>query len=751
MNFRMSRFAKQIVWVAALALLVLGRESARGFALEGPIGNGPDSYQTSVIGYGLPRDLSAEKEIGQEYRRNTPVMYYAADVTFWNYFGAEGMNAVDQAYAVLNGLTNVDLYSTNLTEFPLQSQRVNPLAAALFLTDLKSVTLGIMMEQLGLFQPVRSVWALRDRYLLPGTSCPAGEVYDVIKRNIDIAPDASDTFQYSSYVNGTLYSYYIYENCGAALPNADAVEFPVSPLVDPPYGDFTAVADMLSFGYDGISLYGGYYTGITRDDMAGLRYLITTNNYNLESTGPGTVQFTTNAPAIITNMDLALFSANALTNGPVALAVLYPGLVITTTTNTFGLLVATNITETLTKSPYDPPSFPPTHPSYSTNYTTNVIATYEYTFGNIVTNSFATRGLVGTITLGLTNSPYSPAGTPATIVTNAKLSYVNGTFGSFFLLPTNLCGVQILSNLLTQVIATTNFPATNTLAATGVTNAITFTPGTITFFTNSIVLYLPVTCPEDTVATRQGVGQLTFLRRDFDSLLNQFWDPVTNDYTMYVLTNGFIVPQHIERAVTTPDFLFQTTDSGITPSVYQRNVNFNDVNVPTNAAGPGTIETPTSIVLNNTGPLYVNAYELAAINVSGGFFLEGTPLEGTQTNLIIWGSFDGTTNAPIVYPNGTSILQMEQMLLGPFIVTTSLPNGAVNAAYSASLTGTGGQPPYTWSMSPGSGLPTGLTLSTTGQITGTPTGPPDLYDVTIRITDSNGAFNDIPFTITIDP
>jgi len=51
--------------------------------------------------------------------------------------------------------------------------------------------------------------------------------------------------------------------------------------------------------------------------------------------------------------------------------------------------------------------------------------------------------------------------------------------------------------------------------------------------------------------------------------------------------------------------------------------------------------------------------------------------------------------------------------------TTSLTSGTMGKAYSAALTATGGTSPYKWSVASGT-LPAGLTLSTTGTISGTP-------------------------------
>ncbi len=54
------------------------------------------------------------------------------------------------------------------------------------------------------------------------------------------------------------------------------------------------------------------------------------------------------------------------------------------------------------------------------------------------------------------------------------------------------------------------------------------------------------------------------------------------------------------------------------------------------------------------------------------------------------------------------------------ITTTSLPNGTVGTPYSATLTASGGNQPYSWSFTSGR-MPAGLSLNSNGVISGTPT------------------------------
>lgn len=55
---------------------------------------------------------------------------------------------------------------------------------------------------------------------------------------------------------------------------------------------------------------------------------------------------------------------------------------------------------------------------------------------------------------------------------------------------------------------------------------------------------------------------------------------------------------------------------------------------------------------------------------------------------------------------------------GVVVTTSSLPAGQVGSPYSVQLAATGGTPPYRWS---GTGIPPGLSLSTSGLLSGTPT------------------------------
>ncbi|MBE0540497.1 MAG: DUF4082 domain-containing protein [Verrucomicrobia bacterium] len=82
------------------------------------------------------------------------------------------------------------------------------------------------------------------------------------------------------------------------------------------------------------------------------------------------------------------------------------------------------------------------------------------------------------------------------------------------------------------------------------------------------------------------------------------------------------------------------------------------------------------------------------------------------------------------------------------VTTTNLPGAVTNIAYSATLTASGGPPPYTWSIIDGS-LPPGLSLNAgSGAITGVPTAA-GVYAFVAQVADATLQTTNKPLSITI--
>lgn len=81
------------------------------------------------------------------------------------------------------------------------------------------------------------------------------------------------------------------------------------------------------------------------------------------------------------------------------------------------------------------------------------------------------------------------------------------------------------------------------------------------------------------------------------------------------------------------------------------------------------------------------------------------------------------------------------------ILTSSLPQAIEERDYSAAIQAEGGAPPYSFSVASGS-LPPGLTLSSDGTLSGSPSQPGE-FTFTARASDSLGFRAERPFTITV--
>ena len=253
---------RSIKKIFVLGLLTGLAPAAMAFSLGGP----PKGYQVEGIGYMLPGDIVAPMGLNEGYRWNVPLVTYAFDRSFILYFGTNGMNAVDEAFKILNALPPVGAMSADLSEFPTRTHAENYEAAVLGIYDLKSEVLSLVLEQMGLAEPERWVFALRARAVQTFGGVTFTN-YVVIKQNYDPV-----TLLPSSYVNTSLYTYTVVDPI-PPLDYADAVEG------DPIFDDDGVPDRTVAKG----SLFPGiFYRGLTRDDVGGLRFLLRTNNLAVE-------------------------------------------------------------------------------------------------------------------------------------------------------------------------------------------------------------------------------------------------------------------------------------------------------------------------------------------------------------------------------------------------------------------------------------------------------------------------------------
>ncbi|MBI4465694.1 MAG: putative Ig domain-containing protein, partial [Acidobacteria bacterium] len=157
--------------------------------------------------------------------------------------------------------------------------------------------------------------------------------------------------------------------------------------------------------------------------------------------------------------------------------------------------------------------------------------------------------------------------------------------------------------------------------------------------------------------------------------------------------------------------------------------------ITTTSLPSGTQNTTYSATLAATSGATPYTWSIASGSLPAGLTLaasagviSGTPT-GTGTNNFTVKVTDINSQA------ATKALSLTVNAPPPSITTTALPSGTQNTAYSAMLTATNGTIPYTWSVVLGS-LPVGLTLtSSTGVISGTPTGT-GTSNFTVQVADA---------------
>jgi len=140
-------------------ILFAAVQTSPAFVLMGPASAGETAAQTQ---FNLHDEMGTPKATDRGARRfwrwNQPYFVYSFDASFVGYFGTEGMDAVHQAINVVNDFFVNEDYS-GMGELDLMKHGfagnynttwVNTTAANAQIIDIKSLTLGMMVNHLGI-------------------------------------------------------------------------------------------------------------------------------------------------------------------------------------------------------------------------------------------------------------------------------------------------------------------------------------------------------------------------------------------------------------------------------------------------------------------------------------------------------------------------------------------------------------------------------------------------------------------------
>jgi hypothetical protein len=183
------------------------------------------------------------------------------------------------------------------------------------------------------------------------------------------------------------------------------------------------------------------------------------------------------------------------------------------------------------------------------------------------------------------------------------------------------------------------------------------------------------------------------------------------------------------------DFTVRVTDAASQTATQAPRITVNPpaLNVTTSALPPGTVAAAYSQSLAASGGTGPYTWAISAGSLPAGLSLSGNTISGTPTTA---GNSEFTVRVTdSANQNATRALSITiNAAPAPTITTTSVPGGGVNVPYYAGLLASGGTPPYSWAVTSGS-LPAGVTLSSAGEISGTPTASGS-FDFTVTVTDA---------------
>lgn len=683
----MLNFSKRTVLAAGL--LLAGASGAHAFTLA----NGTNRVVVN--------------NLGEEYRWNSPVITYTYDESFLNYFGSNGVVAIEKAMGMLNAIPPASTIATNyppssasennLWNYPVRPDRFHPRAYNDRILDIKSYALAELFGFMGLGNPEDSAFQL--------------EFGSVTLRNWDPI-----SYGPSKYVNGTLLSWVV-------LGATNAQPFPID--VTKPIITLAGTIDHRVPRLDE----GKYLVAPTRDDIGGYRYLYRKDNFNMEALPPSTYQVVTNEPNLtnpaIFSIDLRWFCKESRTNTPasfrqfvatnqwwgsVVTNLNIPPLLILKTNVAWEMGWTTNVTPYLTNFPWTPIGQPATL-VYVTNKSRTFQPSYDYIFGNVITNIHVPASESEVLYRSWEVVPKAPlwsvlGAVPTTTNYNTTVMNDNCPHGEIIILPaTNVAGYHFTDmqfevvNTLTNLLTGTNNLANPGGALPGQGGGLGAGGGAITNFvgvmedevwqsTNHAYLAFPIVLQTNTMLLG-GIDKIRYFRMQGDSLVttNYSANRFLKDYRFPSLeeqTFTYIIPNSSQAATnaalpsyqyemdyvtegvrktgtfikffTQPDILFSAMNAPSTVT---------STNVPPAAIDNNAINGLQTLGLNGPGVIQASGNMVIGFNKIGIHWdLDPTFFrnEENQEPGWIWGHYDGSMSEPMVFPNSQTIRDLEKQI-----------------------------------------------------------------------------------------
>lgn len=211
-------------------------------------------------------------------------------------------------------------------------------------------------------------------------------------------------------------------------------------------------------------------------------------------------------------------------------------------------------------------------------------------------------------------------------------------------------------------------------------------------------------------------------------------DGLALDASTGVVSGTPTSPQSVAMTLTVSDSFGQSSSA----TGFTITVNPAPLAITTTSLPGGTIGTAYSQSIAVTGGTTPYTWSVSSGSLPAGLTLDTSTgaISGTPTSAAVSSSFTiSVTDSSSPQMSATQNLSIP---IGLVITTTSLPDGAVNTAYSTTtVVAEGGTLPYAWSISAGT-LPAGLVLSpSTGAISGTVAGNATNETFTVKVQDSS--------------